>query len=78
MLELRPCCENCGVDLPNNSADAMICSFECTFCKKCVDEILNNRCPNCGGEFMKRPKRPTQLLVKYPMKTERLVRPVKQ
>ncbi|NBX79909.1 MAG: DUF1272 domain-containing protein, partial [Flavobacteriales bacterium] len=50
MLELRPCCENCGVDLPHDSVEAMICSFECTFCSKCVEEVLDFRCPNCGGE----------------------------
>ena len=78
MLELRPCCENCGVDLPHDSAEAMICSFECTFCCKCVEEILNNCCPNCGGEVVKRPIRPMHLLAKYPMKTERFVKPVKR
>lgn len=77
MLELRPCCENCGVDLPHDSVEAMICSFECTFCSKCVEEVLDFRCPNCGGEFVKRPIRPTHLLAKYPMKMERFVRPLK-
>ena len=49
MLELRPTCENCNRTLPPASDLAMICSFECTFCKHCVDEILANVCPNCGG-----------------------------
>lgn len=71
MLEIRPVCENCGKALPNHSQEAMICSFECTFCKKCADEILNNVCPNCGGGFEKRPVRPAQCvtvfcLEKYP------------
>ena len=52
MLELRPTCENCNKLLPPDSLEAMICSFECTFCKKCVDEILKNVCPNCGGGFL--------------------------
>jgi hypothetical protein len=70
MLELRPICENCGKSLPNESNDAMICSFECTFCKDCVDNILHNVCPNCGGGMEKRPIRPKEKLLKYPPKTE--------
>jgi uncharacterized protein len=70
MLEIRPVCENCGKDLPTDSSDAMICSFECTFCTDCVNEILHNVCPNCGGGFEKRPVRPKEKLIKYPAKTE--------
>lgn len=66
MLVLKPECEHCGKKLPFNSDEAMICTFECTFCKMCVDEILSNICPNCGGNFEKRPKRPSKLLDKYP------------
>lgn len=58
MLELRPTCENCNVPLPPDSGDAMICTFECTFCKRCVEEKLENVCPNCGGGFCRRPVRP--------------------
>src|SRR4030095_5237964 len=58
MLELRPTCENCNVPLLPNSLDAMICSFECTFCRSCVETILHNVCPNCGGGFCSRPIRP--------------------
>ena len=58
MLELRPNCENCGKLLPPNSLDARICSYECTFCSACVDQILLNVCPNCGGGFVPRPVRP--------------------
>lgn len=76
MLELRPCCENCGKDLPNNSTEAMICTFECTFCSDCVHEILHNVCPNCGGGFERRPVRPKDKLVKYPQKEERYIKPV--
>ena len=36
MLELRPNCECCNRDLPAEAADAMICSFECTFCRDCT------------------------------------------
>jgi hypothetical protein len=58
MLELRPTCENCSKALPPESLDARICSYECTFCAQCVDSILNNVCPNCGGGFVPRPIRP--------------------
>ena len=76
MLELRPVCENCGKDLPYNSTEAMICTFECTFCSDCVAGILHNVCPNCGGGFEKRPVRPKEKMVKNPAKTERYHRPV--
>ncbi|MBX7241795.1 MAG: DUF1272 domain-containing protein [Bacteroidia bacterium] len=46
----------------------MICSFECTFCKECVETVLKNECPNCGGGLEKRPVRPAHLLEKYPPK----------
>ncbi|MEQ2354670.1 DUF1272 domain-containing protein [Pseudoalteromonas piscicida] len=58
MLEIRPNCECCDKDLSPDSTDAMICTYECTFCKKCVDDILLNVCPNCGGGFVQRPIRP--------------------
>jgi len=58
MLEIRPNCENCDIDLAVDSKDACICSYECTFCKSCVDHILSNVCPNCGGGFVSRPVRP--------------------
>ena len=58
MLELRPNCELCDKDLPPDAADARICSYECTFCAACVDGVLHNVCPNCGGDFEPRPIRP--------------------
>jgi hypothetical protein len=58
MLDLRPNCEWCDKDLPADSADARICSYECTFCQNCVDSLLKNVCPNCGGGFVARPIRP--------------------
>ena len=64
MLEIRPSCEHCGKALPPNSEEALICSFECTFCKDCVENILHNVCPNCGGGLQLRPIRPTEKLVK--------------
>ncbi|MGV3611776.1 MAG: DUF1272 domain-containing protein [Fluviicola sp.] len=66
MLELRPTCENCNKLLPPESAEALICSFECTFCSDCVAKLPGNACPNCGGNFEKRPVRPSQLVTKYP------------
>jgi len=57
-LELRPNCECCDRDLPPNSSLARICSFECTFCADCVETVLYNVCPNCGGGFAPRPIRP--------------------
>ena len=57
-LELRPNCEGCDRDLPPSSTDARICTFECTFCADCVENLLSNVCPNCGGGFAPRPIRP--------------------
>ena len=76
MLEIRPICENCGKSLPNDSTEAMICTFECTFCYDCVENILFNVCPNCGGGFEKRPTRPKDLLAKYPTNIEELLKPI--
>jgi hypothetical protein len=63
MLELRPNCERCDRDLPPDSSEAMICSFECTFCADCVAGPLEQRCPNCGGELTRRPRRPADTLL---------------
>ncbi|MCB1122806.1 MAG: DUF1272 domain-containing protein [Verrucomicrobiae bacterium] len=60
MLELRPTCENCNKPLPPESTEARICSYECTFCASCVEKILHNVCPNCGGGFQPRPIRPSR------------------
>ncbi len=62
MLELRPTCEHCNRALPPDATEARICSFECTFCADCVDDVLNNVCPNCGGGFEARPIRPRRKL----------------
>ncbi|MEO8959084.1 MAG: DUF1272 domain-containing protein [Rudaea sp.] len=71
MLELRCHCECCDKALPPDAADAMICSFECTFCAECVTQKLHGVCPNCAGNFASRPIRPAQLLGKYPASTTR-------
>ena len=74
MLQLRPNCECCDCDLPPEAQDAVICSFECTFCRNCADAVLKGRCPNCGGELVRRPVRPAEKLVKYPASRERKVK----
>jgi hypothetical protein len=82
MLELRPTCEHCNRALPPDSAEAWICSFECTFCGDCVQDVLRNVCPNCGGGFMPRPVRPARdwkggnFLGKYPASARAKHRPV--
>jgi hypothetical protein len=75
MLELRPNCECCDRDLPPTSADARICSFECTFCRQCANTVLGGRCPNCGGELLPRPRRPADKLVHAPASTQRVLQP---
>ncbi len=60
MLELRPTCEHCNKTLPPNSTEARICSYECTLCASCVEQVLANVCPNCGGGFVPRPIRPSK------------------
>ena len=82
MLELRPTCEHCNKPLPPAATEAMICSFECTFCRNCVEAILGNVCPNCGGGFCPRPIRPAKnlrgdnYLDKYPAGTQARHRPI--
>jgi hypothetical protein len=74
MLELRPNCECCDKDLPPDSEDAVICTFECTFCKNCAESVLDFFCPNCGGNLVQRPIRPASLLANYPASTKRIVK----
>lgn len=82
MLELRPSCEHCNKPLPPESVEARICSYECTFCANCVETILGNVCPNCGGGFQPRPVRPSRnwkndnYLGKYPAGTTIRHRPI--
>lgn len=82
MLELRPSCEHCNVALPPESTEAVICSFECTYCRRCAEGQLANICPNCGGGFVPRPVRPVQdhkggnFLGRYPASTVVKHRPV--
>jgi len=71
MLALRPNCECCDRDLAPDRAEAMICSFECTFCVACAEQRLHGRCPNCNGELVLRPLRIGEMLLKYPATRER-------
>ncbi|MNG77683.1 hypothetical protein D3C76_337550 [compost metagenome] len=75
MLELRPNCECCDADLPGDSAQALICSFECTFCQACADTRFHGQCPNCGGQLTARPTRVGQALVNHPASTQRIRKP---
>ena len=74
MLKLKPNCECCDRDLPPDSAEARICSFECTFCAACVETIYHGVCPNCGGNFVPRPIRPAGKLANNPPSAERYLR----
>jgi hypothetical protein len=76
MLDIKPTCENCNTTLAFDSKEAMICTFECTFCINCVENVLQQVCPNCGGGFEKRPIRPESLLKKYPASTKVVHKPV--
>jgi len=72
MLELRPNCECCDRDLPP-AADAMICSFECTFCPDCAASAYSGICPNCGGGLVRRPVRPAAKLAANPPSARRVL-----
>lgn len=75
MLELRPNCECCNRDLPPESREARICTFECTFCADCATGRFAGVCPNCGGELVARPIRPAAMLVRFPAGAERRLKP---
>lgn len=75
MLEMRPNCECCDGDLPADSDQALICSFECTFCRPCVAQYLHGVCPNCGGGFSPRPSRAQALWAKFPPSDKRVFNP---
>jgi len=74
MLDLRPNCECCDRNLPPESPEAMICTFECTFCTDCAATVLSGICPNCGGELVRRPVRPAAMLEKHPATTKRVLK----
>jgi len=74
MLELRPNCECCCKALPPAALDAMICSFECTYCADCAQSVLKGTCPNCGGSLVPRPIRPASKLINNPASTLRVLK----
>lgn len=74
MLELRPNCECCDKDLPPDSQEAYICTFECTFCWSCVESVLNFECPNCRGDLVRRPIRPESKLEQFPASSKRVLK----
>jgi hypothetical protein len=75
MLELRPNCECCDRDLPPDTSEAVICTYECTFCTTCAHEILGGRCPNCSGNLTPRPVRPPDKLLRHPASVTRITKP---
>jgi len=75
MLELRPNCECCDTDLAPDSTEAMICTFECTFCRRCAEIVLQGTCPNCAGNLVARPIRPAAKLERFPPSTRRVLKP---
>jgi len=75
MLKLRPFCECCDRDLPPDTKDARICTYECTFCADCAETKLGDICPNCGGELVRRPIRPATKLIRDPASTRRVFNP---
>ena len=75
MLDLRPNCEHCNKALPNTSTEAMICSFECTYCRTCAIDIFENVCPSCSGNFVQRPIRPQKEVENYPASTKPIFKP---
>jgi uncharacterized protein len=75
MLQLRPNCECCDRDLPGDSTEAFICTYECTFCATCAGGTLQGQCPNCGGELLRRPRRPAEKLLKDPASSARIFKP---
>jgi len=74
MLALRPNCECCDRDLPPETPDARICSFECTFCAACAQTVLRGVCPNCGGGLVVRPIRPADALRRHPASIDRVIK----
>ncbi len=75
MLDIRPNCEHCNKDLPYNSTDAMICSYECTYCKACAIDLFDNVCPSCSGNFVPRPIRPKKEIADNPASSLRVFKP---
>jgi len=54
-LDMKGVCEKCGAALGPGGV-AYICSYECTFCANCAEQ-MKFVCPNCEGDLVKRPHR---------------------
>jgi len=74
MLQMRPNCECCDRDLLPHGGEARICSFECTFCARCAEDVLRGQCPNCGGDLVVRPRRSGAALQRHPASAERVLK----
>lgn len=74
MLKMLPNCACCDCDLPPTADNAMICSFECTFCVLCVEQKFDGACPNCGGLMCARPTRVGDSLRDNPAAEDRVRR----
>ena len=74
MLALKPNCECCDKDLPPSATDARMCTFECTFCAGCAENLFDDTCPNCGGNLVERPIRPEEHLLKNPASSKRFTK----
>lgn len=72
MLVIRPRCEHCNKELPNTSTEAMICAFECAYCKACALDLFENVCPSCSGNFVECPIRQQKEIEKYPASTKHI------
>jgi len=70
VLEIRPHCERCDLDLAP-ADEAYICSFECTWCPACTVGFGAAGCPNCGGDLQRRPTRPPDALRRHTASTRR-------
>ena len=74
MLELRPNCECCDRDLPPQSPDARICTFECTFCADSRRRRARRRLSQLRRQFRGSPIRPAAMLKKYPASACRVLK----
>lgn len=75
MLDIRPSCECCDRTVAPDSTDVFICSYECTWCRDCAQDVLRGECPNCGGELVRRPVPSAARLIDDPPSTTRVFNP---
>lgn len=75
MLDMRPNCQCCNRDLAVDALDVLICSLECTYCRRCAERFDGGRCPACGGDLSLRPPRGPALCAKHPPSAVRVHMP---